>query len=195
MTEQEWNEIAIKKLNQKGVRGADEERAVAMNDAAKAKAAKRKKPDKTVEDFMEGAKEGEVANDANWKDFATQQDELRHKELAVNAFWAKQDGRTLAEVYKNVFPGIKTARKSKTENAKAPYLEVIKAWFADMKAKEIDAAKAINVVAAAGLEREGTDSAKQREARAAFFKKCGPSLIVEHYREFSDLVLEDNAQV
>ena len=41
----------------------------------------------------------------------------------------------------NVFPGIKTARKSKKENAKAPYFEAIKAWFADKKAKNEDAAK------------------------------------------------------
>lgn len=91
----------------------------------------------------------------------------------------------------NVFPGIKTARKSKKENAKAPYLEAIKAWFADKKAKNEDAAKVINVAAAAGLEQEGSNSTKQREARAAFFKKCGPSQIIEHYREFSDLVIED----
>ena len=55
LTKQEWKEIEIGNLNEKGVQEADEERAIAMNEAAKAKAAKWKKPDKTVDDFIEEA--------------------------------------------------------------------------------------------------------------------------------------------
>ena len=61
----------------------------------KREAVKRKKPDKTVDDFIEEAEKGNVAKDANWKDFATQQDDLRRNELAVQAFWANHWRRSI----------------------------------------------------------------------------------------------------
>jgi hypothetical protein len=88
---------------------------MAKNELAKAKAAARRKPDKTVEDLEEEGKTETVDNDDDWVDFETQQLLARRKELSVQKFWSDQDLPTLKRLYKEVFPGIDTAEKTQRQ--------------------------------------------------------------------------------
>jgi len=66
--------VQIHKLNQQGVRGKDNQRAIAQNELAKPKAACRRKPDKTVENFelrprrrqLTMMKAGLILNSSSW---------------------------------------------------------------------------------------------------------------------------------
>ena len=180
--------LQVKKVKQRGVRRKDNERAVAKNELAKAKAARRRKPDKTIDDFEEAGKNAVVDNDVNWVDFEERQLKTRCKELATQAFWKAQDKDLLKSVYKAVFPGIGTVEK----DTKAAYIDAIKKFL-----KSDGAIDRINLQAAVGIDRDepGSASAKRKEARDQFFSSSGASEIEEKYLKLPTVAVDDDDDV
>ena len=136
----------------------------------------------TVNDFVECAEEMTVDNDSEWVDFDQQQTQARRNELAVQSFWKAQDLATLRRVYKAVFPGIKDAVNDSTKKA---HLDVI-AEFLKNKEQGKDA---INIEAAAGLDRAPSDSktGKRREATRSFFSNSDFAEPSQHYFDAASL--------
>ena len=183
LSPEQLNSLQIKTLNEQGVRGKDDARAVAQNELAKAKASKRKKPDKTIEDLTAEGESETIDNDEEWVDFEQQQINSRRKELSVQAFWQSQELETLASVYKRIFPGIETAEK----NTKKAHMAVIKTFL-----KQEDAASRIDLQAAVGLERKdaASESAQKKAARVQFFTNSGGSVVNQHYLEYTRYVVQ-----
>jgi len=152
--------VQTRKLNEEGLRCKDDAREAAKNELAKEKAARRKKPDKTVEDFKREADNETVDNDAEWVDFEQQQLNLRRKELSTQAFWKGQDKDTLKDVYKAVFPGISEA----SSHTKKAYMAVIAEYL-----KKDDGASRINIQAAVGIDAATSSVSAQRKRATRLF--------------------------
>ena len=149
----------------------------------KEKAARRKNPFKSIDDFKAEAEDETVDNDDDWVDFEQQQLDLRRKELLTQAFWKRQDKDTLRDAYKAVFPGISDA----DNHTKTAYIKVIAAYL-----KENDAASRINLQAAVGIDGAvGTEAAQQKAAIHSFFRNSGAEEFDQHYLKYSDVVLDE----
>ena len=148
------------------------------NSIAKEKASNRRKPDKTVDDFLAEAEETEVDNDAGWVDFEQQQLYAQRKELSLKMFWNGQSIRTLSAFYKSVFPGIATVEK----NTKKAHLAVIRAFL-----DEEGSTAHIDIQAASGVENasEGSDAWKRKDAIRTLFSNSGKMEFDEHYLDYS----------
>jgi hypothetical protein len=125
LSTEQLNSVKTKDISKRGVRYKDIARDKAQNELAKEKVSRRKKPDKSIEDFKGEAESETVDNDADWVDFEQQELNLRRKELSQPAFWKAQDKQTLSRVDKAVFPGVSDPVK----DTKAAYVTVITAYM------------------------------------------------------------------
>ena len=187
LSPEELDSLGTKKLSQQGVRSKDKARDEAQVEMANKKAAKRKKPDKTVEDFKTEAEGEAIDNDADWVDFEQQQLNLRRKELSTQTFWKAQDKATLRRVYKEVFPQISEAAK----DTKGAYIAVIAEFL-----KQDGAADRINLQAAMGIENDagGSAAAQRTEVARSFFANSGETEVNRHYLEYCSFVVDEEEE-
>jgi hypothetical protein len=186
LSPEQLKSLTVSKLNKKGVQGQDNARAVEQNDIAIKKAERRKKDDKTIEDFKTEAANQTVDNDTDWVDFEQQQLNLRRKEVSKKGFWGSQAKEVLKRVYKGVFPGIADAVK----DTKGALLDVIGAYL-----KEKDAADRINLQATVGLDgaTNDSDAARRKDAMLGLFTNPDAHQEVsQHYLEYSGVVLDED---
>jgi hypothetical protein len=182
LTDEQKNAVKVHVINNKGVKGKDKARAVAKNEKAKEKALRRKKADKTIQDFEREAQAETVDNDNGWVDYDDQVIIQRRKELSTAAFWKEQTLEVLLERYKYIFPGINDAPLGKKGvPTKTNILKLISAYI------KADPSR-IDLQHAVGLDsKSDTGATKRKKAVAAFFKNSGSTDVCQHYFEFSSL--------
>ena len=193
LTKEQLASIQIKKLSQDGVLQTDKRRAQEAKDYLEEKAARRKKPDKEVDDFCDDADEMVPDNDREWTDWEEQLNEARRKELTTKKFWGSQDPKVLKsldltvvfpDIYETDVPEGETPIEPPTPNpttgkiSKEKIVDVIYQYVT----KKRNFHK-INLQAVAALHQESSETQQRRELINEFFETNGSLIVDEHYFE------------
>ena len=179
LTQQQLEDLKPTKLNKIGVMQKDNARIEALYQKSKLKLAKRKNPDKTIEDIEVEGDDLIIDNDTDWKTFEEQEELARRKEVSTLTFWQKQSIDTLIDVYESVFPGIIPAVPGKRGDkpTKKSIMDTIRVYLApDGGAEKID------ISATVGLSTEDSEPVKRIQARDNFFKLCSSEINPEYLK-------------